>query len=422
LRPALAVDSADRETSALAVATAATAAGAVTASRSSVVRRTEGDHIQPDQIPAPMISLNRRIRTVSTTNDHALDPAIVSRNETWGRVGRISYLAAGPLDGPLIVFVHGWPAIAETWQPQLEAFAAQGYRAIAPDMRGYGRSAAPLDPAAYAQEHIVEDMLTLLDHLGRTDAIWVGHDWGCGATWGLAAHHPQVCSAVVSLCIPYRSLERGPSEVLPYVNREVYPIDEYPHAQLDYMAYYQLYPEQVTALFDSAPGRVVRAIFRRGEPDAYGTPYRTAKMTRDGGWFGGAANVPDMPRDESILDETLCEALRESFERNGFAGPTGYYLNHAANRAYSDSSLDNGYLHMPVLFIEARYDGVADSAQSGLAIPMREHCRHLTEKTIDAGHWVGLEKAAEVNATITAWLNTTGIADGQTSENTTASR
>ena len=302
---------------------------------------------------------------MTTTNDHALDPAAVSRNQTRGEAGRISYLAAGPLDGPLIVFVHGWPAIAETWWPQLEAFAAQGYRAIAPDMRGYGRSATPADPGAYAQQHLVEDMLTLLDHLGRIDAIWVGHDWGCGATWGLAAHHPRVCRAVVSLCIPYRSIERGPSEVLPYVNRAVYPVDEYPNAQLDYMTYYELHPEEVTALFDSAPDRVVRAIFRGGEPGAYGKPYRTATLTRDGGWFGGAASVPDLPRDEDILDQALYEALRESFARNGFAGPTAYYLNHVANRAYSDSSLDSGHLHMPVLYIEARYDSVVRTIRSG---------------------------------------------------------
>jgi soluble epoxide hydrolase/lipid-phosphate phosphatase len=349
-----------------------------------------------------------------TTNDHALDSESVSRNATQGPAGRISYLAAGPVDGPLIVFVHGWPAIAETWWPQLEAFAAQGYRAIAPDMRGYGQSGIPANPGAYAQLHLVDDMLTLLAHLGRTDAIWVGHDWGCGTTWGLAAHHPQACRAVISLCIPYRSLERGPSEVLPYVNREVYPVDEYPDAQLDYMAYYERHPEQVTALFDSGPDRVVRAIYRSGDPAAYGKPGRTATLTRDGGWFGGAASVPDFPRDENILNESLYEALRESFERNGFAGPTAYYLNHVANRAYSDSSIGNGHLHMPVLYIEARYDYVADSAQSDLAVPMREHCHDLTEKTIDAGHWVGLEKPAEVNATITDWLITSGITDRRT--------
>ncbi|HEY4019652.1 MAG TPA: alpha/beta fold hydrolase, partial [Pseudonocardiaceae bacterium] len=292
-----------------------------------------------------------------------------------------------------------------------EAFAAQGYRAIAPDMRGYGQSAVPTDPSAYAQQRLVEDMLALLAQLGRTDAIWVGHDWGCGATWGLAAHHPEACRAVASLCIPYRTIERGPVATLPYVNREVYPVSEYPDAQLDYMTYYERHPEQVTALFDSAPDRAVRAIFRSGDPAGYGKPFRTATVTRDGGWFGGASSVPDLPRDENVLDDTLYEALRKSFERTGFGGATAYYLNRVANRAYSDSSIDNGHLHMPVLFIEARYDYVADSAQSDLASPMREHSDHLTEKTIDAGHWIGLEKAADVNATITDWLNTSVITD-----------
>ncbi|MCU1684049.1 MAG: uncharacterized protein JWQ81_4788 [Amycolatopsis sp.] len=342
--------------------------------------------------------------TKTGTNATGLDAEPISRNSTAGPAGRISYLAAGPVDGPLIVFVHGWPAIAETWRPQLEAFAARGYRVVAPDMRGYGHSAIPADPAEYAQRHLVDDMLALLAHLGRNTAIWVGHDWGCGATWGLAAHHPEVCRAVVSLCIPYRSLERGPSAALPYVNRDVYPADEYPDAQFDYMTYYERHPEQVTSLFDAAPGRVARAFYRSGKPGAYGKPHLTAQLTRDGGWFGGASVVPDLLRDEDVLDETLYEALRKSFERNGFTGPTAYYLNHSANRAYSDSSIDNGHLHMPVLFIGARYDYVADTVQSALVRPMREYCHRLTEKAIDAGHWVGLEKPAEVNAAIVNWL------------------
>ncbi|HEY0803687.1 MAG TPA: alpha/beta hydrolase [Pseudonocardiaceae bacterium] len=344
-----------------------------------------------------------------TTSEHALDSAPVSRNATQGPAGRMSYLAAGPVDGPLLVFVHGWPAIAETWRPQLETFAALGYRVIAPDMRGYGRSATPADPAAYGQRHLVDDMLALLAHLGRHKAIWVGHDWGSATVWGLAAHHPEACHAVISLCVPYRTLERGPSAMLPYVNREVYPADEYPDAQFDYMTFYERHPGLVTSFLDAAPDRAVRAFFRSGNPGAYGKPAPTATLMRDGGWFGGASAVPDLPRDKAVLDDALYAALRESFERNGFTGPTAYYLNHAANLAYSDSSINNGHLQLPVLFIEGRYDYVADSAQSDLASPMREYCHRRTEKTIDAGHWVGLEKPADVNAAIADWLDTPGI-------------
>jgi alpha-beta hydrolase superfamily lysophospholipase len=91
------------------------------------------------------------------------------------------YLAAGPENGPLIIFIHGWPELSISWRHQLPALAALGFRAIAPDMRGYGRSTVYNKKGEYAQEHIVRDMLDLLDSLGRDKAVWVGHDWKSGS-------------------------------------------------------------------------------------------------------------------------------------------------------------------------------------------------------------------------------------------------
>src|SRR5260221_1293346 len=89
-----------------------------------------------------------------------------------------SYLEAGPEDGPLLVFVHGWPGLASTWRHQLDHFAARGYRVAAPDMRGYGDSTVHDDPAAYRQELVVADMLALLDHLWRRPAGPIRNDPG----------------------------------------------------------------------------------------------------------------------------------------------------------------------------------------------------------------------------------------------------
>jgi soluble epoxide hydrolase/lipid-phosphate phosphatase len=105
----------------------------------------------------------------------------------------IFYLSAGPKNGPLLILVHGWPSIAETWKPQITAFAALGFRVVAPDMRGYGRSTATRVVHDYRMERIVTDMLMLLAHLQRREATWIGHDWGAGVVWALAAHHPEVC-------------------------------------------------------------------------------------------------------------------------------------------------------------------------------------------------------------------------------------
>src|SRR5271156_2694488 len=138
------------------------------------------------------------------------------------------YLAAGPKDGPLIIFVHGWPELSISWRHQLPALASLGFRAIAPDMRGYGRYSVYDTHAAYAQQEIVADMLELLASLGVEQAIWVGHDWGSPVVWNLASHHPERCLAVANLCVPYYSLERGLDAVLPLIDRKVYPEDLYP--------------------------------------------------------------------------------------------------------------------------------------------------------------------------------------------------
>ena len=88
------------------------------------------------------------------------------------------YLACGAQAAPLLVFVHGWPELSLSWRHQLPAFAALGFRCIAPDMRGYGRSSTYARHEDFAQELIVADMLELLASLGRERAVWVGHDWG----------------------------------------------------------------------------------------------------------------------------------------------------------------------------------------------------------------------------------------------------
>src|SRR5262245_32177314 len=122
--------------------------------------------------------------------------ARTDRHETF-------YLASGAQDAPLIVFVHGWPELSVSWRHQLPCLAALGFRAVAPDMRGYGRSSVYGRHEDYALEHVVQDLGELLDSLGCDKAIWVGHDWGSPAVWSFASHHPEKCLGVVNLCVPH---------------------------------------------------------------------------------------------------------------------------------------------------------------------------------------------------------------------------
>ncbi len=324
------------------------------------------------------------------------------------------YLAAGPEDGPLVIFVHGWPELSISWRHQLPVLAGLGFRAIAPDMRGYGRSSTYDTSDAFTQEAIVADMLELHDHLittapaqtpGREQAVWVGHDWGSPVVWNLAAHHPERCRAVANLCVPYRTLEIGWDHLLSLVDRDLYPADEYPYGQWDYQVYYQENLARAVEVFEADTYAVVRALFRKGNPDNIGLPSATSTIRANGGWFGGAERAPLLPRDDDVVTEADLRTYAAALDRNGFFGPDSWYLNHEANERYGATVLDDGVLTMPVLFLAARYDATCECTEnSAMAEPMRAACRDLTEHTIDTGHWMAQERPAEVNAALVAWL------------------
>ena len=88
------------------------------------------------------------------------------------------YLACGPTDGPLVVFVHGWPELSISWRHQLPVMGALGFRAVAPDQRGYSPGARPVGVEIYHTDAIVSDVVGLADTLGARRFHLVGHDWG----------------------------------------------------------------------------------------------------------------------------------------------------------------------------------------------------------------------------------------------------
>jgi pimeloyl-ACP methyl ester carboxylesterase len=317
-----------------------------------------------------------------------------------------SYLAAGPLDGPMLIFVHGWPELSISWRHQLPAFASLGFRCLAPDMRGYGRSSAPRRHEDYAQREIVADMIELLDAAGRDQAVWIGHDWGSPVVWNIASHHPDRCRAVVSLCVPYGPLERGLESLVELVDRSVYPVDEFPAGQWEYMCFYEENFERATSGFDANPYNTCKALFRSGDPKGRGKPSRTAYIRKQNGWFGPENIAPDVPRDAAVLSEADLRAYASALERNGFFGPDSYYMNHGRNTDYARTASNDGRLDMPVLFIAASYDYTCESIDSDLAKPMQDLCSDLTVRQIDSGHWMAQEKPVDVNAAVSHWLAT----------------
>ncbi|TXS23028.1 alpha/beta hydrolase, partial [Streptomyces sp. adm13(2018)] len=115
--------------------------------------------------------------------------------------GRLHLVEQGT--GPLVLLVHGFPESWYSWRHQLHALAAAGYRAVAIDVRGYGRSSKPEATEAYRMLGLVEDNVAVVRALGEESAVVVGHDWGSNIAATSALLHPEVFRAVGLLSVPY---------------------------------------------------------------------------------------------------------------------------------------------------------------------------------------------------------------------------
>jgi len=124
-------------------------------------------------------------------------------------------LASGPEDGPLVLLLHGFPELSRSWRHQLPALAAGGWRAVAPDLRGYGRSGKD---GPYDLRTLARDARALIRALGRERAVVVGHDWGGAVAWATAVYEPEVVERLVVLNCPHpgvmaEELRRNPRQL-----------------------------------------------------------------------------------------------------------------------------------------------------------------------------------------------------------------
>ena len=301
-----------------------------------------------------------------------------------------------------MLFLHGWPELSISWRHQLPVFAGLGFRAVAPDMRGYGRSSTYASTDAFAQEQIVADMVELLDHLGAERAVWVGHDWGAAVVWNIASHHPERCHGVAALCVPYRTVSsgwtpcraRGPPDV---------PRRRVPVRPMGLPGVYQDRPAEVAAVFDADPYRTVKALFRKGKAADLGKPAATAVISRSGGWFRGADVAPDLPRDPDVVTEAdlrrYAARWPERLLRAGRVVPQP-----RGQRRVRRAAVEGGRLRMPALFLGARYDATCEVGNSRLAEPQRGTSTTSASACSTCGHWMAQERPAEVNAALVAWL------------------
>jgi pimeloyl-ACP methyl ester carboxylesterase len=298
--------------------------------------------------------------------------------------------------------------------------ASLGFRAIAPDMRGYGRSSVPPDPSDYRVECIVGDLIGLLDAIGRDKAVFIGHDWGCHPVFQLAAHHPERCNAVACLAVGYRGLpskdsidpKYGAYTTKLHKFREGAEEDAGPY---DYQVnYIENFDASVASLEEDIP-TTVKATFR-GVRAAVGEArtftehlslFDQRKRMKEGKhpWF---VNMPEngspISRDPIISEFDLCR-YTEGLQRNGLRGACSWYLNGVENAKYAMRSVKGGIIDLPVLFIRSSYDSVCTPDR--YIGTMASFCPQLTmPEPLPCGHWIQQELPTETNALLVQWMAT----------------
>ncbi|MEV7626995.1 alpha/beta fold hydrolase [Actinoplanes sp. NPDC089786] len=354
----------------------------------------------------------RARRRVSENDLHAgVASTLVSRTFSTPR-HTTHYLECGPTGGPLMIFLHGWPEIGLVWRAQMDAFAADGWHCVAPDLRGYGKSSAPAAHDAYTINELVTDMAELHDHLGGKTAIWVGHDWGSIVAGALAAHEPRRCRALVLTSWAYFPDANSLTTLVPLVDRTIYPAGQYPDGQWDYYRFYTTHFETAVNDLNADQAATLASIYRSGTPDAVGKVSPSATVTRQGGRFGAAHQAPPTQPDPALWPPADFDMLVEAFKAHGFGPSCAWYTNDDANIAYARKAPDGGRLSQPVLFINGEWDVICTITGNRQGDPMRAACADLAVVSIPAGHWLPLERKAEHIQAIRTWLRSNSLQPG----------
>jgi pimeloyl-ACP methyl ester carboxylesterase len=290
--------------------------------------------------------------------------------------------------GPLVLLCHGFPELWVSWRAQLATLAAAGYRAVAPDMRGYGGTTAPDDSGAYTQLHLVGDMVELVRALKETTAVIVGHDWGAPVAWHSALLRPDVFRAVVGMSVPYAP--PGRVEMLSALSQAG--IHDF------YLQYFQA-PGVAEAELEIDVGASIRRIHfgASGEGQALlGRPV-FGPVNPAAGFLDGLMEPPSLPEWWNEVDIAYCDA---EFTRTGFRGGLNWYRN--MKRSWELLAPWRGQaIRRPSLFIAGASDDVLKFPGSqhqieafGRTLPGLRGC-HILE---GAGHWIQRERASAVNS------------------------
>ncbi len=311
------------------------------------------------------------------------------------QVGNIRMRVASQGSGPLVLLCHGFPESWVSWRQQMAALAAAGYRAVAPDMRGYGGTDAPESPDDYTMLHHVGDMVELVRLFTKDQAsqqaVIVGHDWGAPVAWHAALLRPDVFRAVAGMSVPYTPPSR--TDLLTALEKQ--------GVHTFYMQYFQT-PGVAEAALEADAAASIRRIYFSMSGDGPG--HMVAGILKPGeGFLDNTVDPQVLPGWMSHDDIAYVAA---EFKRTGFRGGLNWYR---SIRRTSDvlAPWQGCVITQPSLFITGdrddvlRFPGMAERVKALEKVLPGLRGKHVLA---GAGHWIQRERAVEVNQLLLGFL------------------
>ena len=282
-------------------------------------------------------------------------------------------------DGPLVILLHGWPQCWYLWRHQIDPIAKAGYRVAVPNQRGYGGSSAPRETEPYNVRELAADVVGLSKALGYDEFTLIGHDWGCIAAWNTALLHPDTCTAIMGLSVPFWRFP--PNFVDPEQDGFWY------------------------ARFFQTPGLAEADLEADIRGSLSGIYYGLSAQAPAGTFlkqieFPATASFrevfpPPKALPAWITNEDL-DIYVENFEKSGFYGPNAWYRNIPTMNAITPE-LEGARFTQPAAFAAGAQD---------VALMIDTDWRVAFEKAFDdlrfieivdnAGHWVQMEQPEKV--------------------------
>ncbi|KAJ9699634.1 hypothetical protein PVL29_005482 [Vitis rotundifolia] len=284
--------------------------------------------------------------------------------------------------GPIILFLHGFPEFWYAWRHQIHALASLGYRAVAPDLRGYGDSEAPADVNSYTCFHLVGDLIGLLDAIAADKVLVVGHDWGAIIAWYLCLFRPDKVKALVNLSVAFHP--RNPMNKPLESFRAIYG-DDY------YICRFQEPGAIETEFAEIGTDKVLKHMLTSVPAGPFYLPRGKAL----GDQLGTQITLP------SWLSEEEMNYYVTKYEKTGFTGGLNYYrdmdLSWELTAPWTRSRVE-----VPAKFIVGDLDPTYNTPAFKEFMNINELKKHvpLLEEVVvmeGVGHFVQEEKADEIN-------------------------